>query len=126
MAMPRTVNYRPYLFNQIADFGRPKTVTNRNNGMQVAKFVKEFSLHVFPQKTTLNRLYETIGTQYEDSITLVIQHNPKVNDSLQVVYKGKTYKIINISVDDSANYVTYDFLTLQLIKKAGNANGWIW
>ena len=123
MAMPRTVNYRPYLFNAIADFGSVVSKTNRHTGMQVPTFVKKFSLHVYLQKTTLNRLYAQFGTQYQDSITLVINHNPAVNDQLRVKYNGQLYKIINVSSDDSANYQTYDFLSLQKLERTGNGNG---
>lgn len=123
MAMPRTVKYQPYLFNVIADFGDVKSTTNRHTGMQVPHFVRKFSLHVYPQKTTLNRLFAQFGTQYQDSITLVIKHNPAVHDKLKVKYQGTLYKIINISVDDSANYQTYDFLSLQKLERTGNDNG---
>ena len=120
MAMPKTVNYPPYLFNQIADFGTVKSETNRHTGMQVPTFVKKLTLHVYQQKTTLNRLYEAIGTEYENTLTLVINHNPQVTDLLRVKYRGKVYRIVNLSPDESANYVTYDFLTLSLDKKAGD------
>jgi SPP1 family predicted phage head-tail adaptor len=120
MAMPKTVNYRPYLFNELAQFGTVSTETNRHTGMQVPSFVKKFSLHVYPQKTTLNRLYLQSGTQYEDTITLVITHNTAVNDQLKVKYRDVMYKIVNISSDDSSNYQTYDFLSLQKLKRVGN------
>lgn len=119
MAMPKTVEYSPYLFNEIADFGVTKTVTNPYSGVNEPSFVKLFSLHVYPQKRTLDMQYRSLGTNYVNAITLVVRHNNRLNDQLHVKYKGEEYKILNISSDDSANYMTYDFLTLQNVKELG-------
>ena len=119
MAMPKAVEYSPYLFNEIADFGVTKTVTNPYSGINEPSFVKSFSLHVYPQKRTLDMQYRSLGTNYVNAITLVVRHNNRINDQLRVKYKGEEYKILNISSDDSANYMTYDFLTLQNVKELG-------
>ena len=119
MVMPKTVEYSPYLFNEIADFGVTKTVTNSYSGVNEPNFVKSFSLHVYPQKRTLDMQYRSLGTNYANAITLVVRHNNRLNDQLRVKYKGEEYKILNISSDDSANYMTYDFLTLQNVKELG-------
>lgn len=119
MAMPKTVKYSPYLFSEVADFGVTKTVTNPYSGVNESGFVKSFSLHVYPQKRTLDMQYRSLGTNYVNAITLVVRHNNRLNDQLRVKYKGKEYKILNISSDDSANYMTYDFLTLQNVKELG-------
>jgi SPP1 family predicted phage head-tail adaptor len=66
--------------------------------------------------------YRALGTSYQNAITLVVRHNVRINDQLHVKYKGEEYVIINISSDDSANYLTYDFLTLRNVKEL-NANG---
>ena len=119
MAMTKTVKYSPYLFNEIADFGVTKTTTNPYSGVNEPTFVKSFSLHVYPQKRTLDMQYRSLGTNYVNAITLVVRHNNRLNDQLRVKYKGEEYKILNISSDDSANYMTYDFLTLQNVKELG-------
>lgn len=119
MAMPKTVKYSPYLFKEIADFGVTETVTNPYSGVNEPSFVKSFSLHVYPQKRTLDMQYRSLGTNYVNAITLVVRHNNRLNDQLRVKYKGEEYKILNISSDDSANYMTYDFLTLQNVKELG-------
>lgn len=123
MVMPRTVTYAPYLFNKKADFGTTKSLTNEFTGVSESTFVKQFTLHVYPQKRSLDMQYRSIGTNYQDARTLVIHHNKRVTDSLRVKYEGEIYKIISISPDDSANYQTYDFLTLQNIKGENSANG---
>ena len=122
MAMPKTVKYSPYLFSEVAEFGVTKTVTNPYSGVNEPIFVKSFSLHVFPQKRTLDMQYRALGTSYQNAITLVVRHNARINDQLHVKYKGEEYTIINISSDDLANYLTYDFLTLRNVKEL-NANG---
>ncbi|CUQ99430.1 phage head-tail joining protein [Lactobacillus phage EV3] len=121
MVMPKTVEYSPYLFNEIADFGVTKTVTNPYSGVNESSFVKSFSLHVYPQKRTLNMQYRSLGTDYDKAITLVVRHNNRLNNKLRVKYKGEEYTILNISSDDSANYMTFDFLTLRNVKElSGN------
>ncbi|POH13434.1 phage tail protein [Fructilactobacillus sanfranciscensis] len=118
--MPKTVEYSPYLFNKIADFGVTKTVTNPYSGVNEPSFVKSFSLHVYPQKRTLNMQYRSLGTDYDKAITLVVRHNNRLNNQLHVKYKGEEYTILSISSDDSANYMTYDFLTLRNVKELGD------
>lgn len=117
MVMPKTVEYSPYLFNEIADFGVTKTVTNPYSGVNESSFVKSFSMHVYPQKRTLDMQYRSLGTDYDKAITLVVRHNNRLNNQLCVKYKGEEYTILNISSDDSANYMTYDFLTLRNVKE---------
>ena len=123
MAMPRTVSYSPYLFSERADFGTTKSILNENSGVNEPKFVKQFILHVYPQKRTLDMQYRALGTNYQNAITLVVRHTHRINDQLEVKYAGELYKIINISSDDSANYQTYDFLTLQRIDGESGLNG---
>lgn len=123
MAMPRTVSYLPYLFNKRAEFGVTKSILNKNSGVNEPHFVKQFSLHVYPQKRTLDMQYRALGTNYQNAITLVVWHTHRINDQLEVKYDGEKYRIINISSDDSANYQTYDFLTLQRIDGESGLNG---
>ena len=123
MAMPRTVSYSPYLFSKHAEFGITKSILNKNSGVNEPKFVKQFILHVYPQKRTLDMQYRALGTNYQNAITLVVRHTHRINDQLKVRYDGELYQIINISSDDSANYQTYDFLTLQRINGESGLNG---
>ena len=123
MAMPRTASYSPYLFSKKADFGTTKSVLNDNSGVNEPCFVKQFSLHVYPQKRTLDMQYRALGTNYQNAITLVVRHTHQINDQLKVKYDGEEYQIINISSDDSTNYQTYDFLTLQKIDGESGSNG---
>lgn len=123
MAMPKTSTYAPYLFNKTADFGTTKSVTNENTGVSEPTFDRQFTLHVYLQKRSLDMQYRALGTDYQDARTLVIRHNKRVTQSLRVKYEGKEYKIISISPDDSANYQTYDFLTLQSVEGENSSNG---
>lgn len=123
MAMPRTVNYSPYLFSKRAEFGVTKSILNKNSGVNEPQFVKQFSLHVYPQKRTLDMQYRALGTNYQNAITLVVRHTHRINDQLEVKYDGEKYRIINISSDDSTNYQTYDFLTLQRVNGESGLNG---
>lgn len=123
MSMPRTISYSPYLFSKHAEFGVTKSILNKNSGVNEPQFVKQFSLHVYPQKRTLDMQYRALGTNYQNAITLVVRHTHLINDQLEVKYDGEKYRIINISSDDSANYQTYDFLTLQRVNGESGLNG---
>lgn len=88
------------------------------------------TLHCYQQKHSMSTIYQTIGTEFENTITIVIRHNQAVYDKLFgsvnfmhqndtsksaiAQFKGIDYKIINISADDS-HYGSYDYLTLKAI-----------
>lgn len=104
-------------FNKVADFGQMKSVYNPNNGSRVTKFVKDFSLHYMIKNRTLNQQYQTLGTTFENTITMIVAHSNKLIENQLVQINGKTYKIINLSFDDSTQAIRYDYLTLALTTK---------
>lgn len=110
------VKYSPHQFKNICEFGVYKSKTNAF-GTSISQYVKSFSLHCYVAKRTANVKYQLIGTKYEDSITLVIRHNEKVEKNLVVNFKGQEYKIIDIVADESDNYQKYDFITVSLVEK---------
>lgn len=112
--------YSPYQMNKKASFGSIKSVT-KPSGVNVPEFTEEFKLHYSSVKRTLTQTYQLQGTELQDTKVIAIQHNPKVNDSLRVVLSGVQYKIVDDSIDDSNNYLTYDLLTIKKVTKGGNS-----
>ncbi|WP_461241094.1 phage head closure protein [Paucilactobacillus sp. N302-9] len=116
-------NYSPYQFNKIAEFGDVESKMNEFSGVNVDTLVTKFKLHYAPVRRTLTQKYELMNTSLEDTIVIAVRHSPRVNEDLFVKLDNVQYKIMDISSDDSDMYVTYDLLTVQKVKKRGNANG---
>lgn len=110
----------PSQFNRVAQFGTLSSTEKPNTGSYDPTFVPQIVLHVCPSKRSITQQYQVMGTTLEDTIVIIIRHNPKVNKSLQVSYGGQRYAILDISQDDSFNINTYDYLTLKLTEKAGS------
>jgi SPP1 family predicted phage head-tail adaptor len=117
----KTDRYQPYQFRKIADFGAIKSVSDPQTGVNVPTFVKQFRLHYAPIKRTLTQQYELVGTELQDTIIIAIRHNKDVQESMQVQIKDMAYTILNLSLDESNSYITYDFLTLKKVKRGGGS-----
>lgn len=115
--MPRKL--LPSMFNKRIEFGTVKSVEDDNTGDYKETFVSQFSLWAYPNKRTLNQQYQLLGTNLTDTIVLIIRHNSNVNDSLKLKYNGQQYDILDVSSDDSLNYMSYDYLTVKLTSKVG-------
>lgn len=109
---------QPWQFNKVANFGSMQSVQNPKTGMRVQQFVKEFSLHYMTKNRTLNQQYATLGTSLENTIVIIINHSKLIQENQLVqLADGKTYRVINLSVDDSTQVTRYDYLTLSLNTK---------
>lgn len=111
--------FSPERFNQKIAFGTLKSVQNEDTGANTTRFEPSFSLWTMPYTRTLTQSLSINGTAYQDSIQMVIRHNPAVNRELIAQYDNQLYKIIDNSVDDSNQVIGYDILTLKLTEKAG-------
>lgn len=111
--MQKQVRYSPSDFNKIFWFGVFESKVNPNTGISVPAFVEKERMHYKPQRKTVTQRYALIGTDLENTSIIVIQHS-KLSDTYQYLkIGGKTYKIIDYSIDDSNHYMTYDFLTIK-------------
>lgn len=116
MAINPIKTYQPYQMTKVAEFGGyPKNARKENNrGMMVPQFVKEFSLHYAKINQTISQKYETIGTQFEDSQIIAVQHNGKLKETMICRIENQDYKILNISVNDK-DYLSYDLVTIKKV-----------
>jgi SPP1 family predicted phage head-tail adaptor len=119
--MPR--KFMPSLFNKKIQAGTVKSVLNRDTGDYDETFVSLFSLWAYPQKRSLTQQYNLVGTDLEDTVVLIVRHNDQLSKSLEVLYDGDYYNILDISIDNSLNYMSYDYLTIKLSSKVGGKSG---
>ena len=137
--LPQWRKFEGYLFKDIIEiyklgnqyvgqYPRPNVKTGMYEPMDTSydNVTDDIKLHCYQQKTSMSALYQTAGTQFEDTITVVIRHNPTLNrvfyngdfdtddvdELLLAKFHGRHYRILNISADDS-HYGSYDYLTLK-------------
>ena len=114
--------FLPSEFNKKAEFC---TMTSSpNDGINLERYHKPrlttaFTLHVKPQKRTLNQQYQATQAGLDDTIVIVCRHNKQLNDSYKVRMDGVAYDIVTISSDGSFGFGKYDYITLRKQKKVG-------
>jgi len=107
--------------NKIVEFGKPHTTQTRTIEGSKTEFNVVKTLHCAIYQRTLAQQYQLIGTELANTIVIAVRSQAKVDDALQVRFKDdtQTYRIVNISRDESHNYPRYDLITLSKITKAG-------
>lgn len=110
--------FKPSDFSHIIWIGNPQSHTT-GAGINVTSFHLNYFLHCKQQKRTLTQQYSLIGTRLDNSITMITRH-----DARNIVYKQAqldtdrtVYNIVDVSTDDSNDYIRYDYLTLVKITK---------
>lgn len=116
--MPK-VRYLPSDFRFKADFGIYQSTPNKFTGVNVPKFVKQFTLHYKPHTRTLNQEYLAQQNDETDTKVIVIRHNAKVVKGQVAVLNGTQYDIVRVSPNENFGLNRYDFLTLRKRKKVG-------
>jgi SPP1 family predicted phage head-tail adaptor len=108
----------PSELNKRITFGTVQSI-ELPSGVNKPTFVPQFSVWCKKWVRSLSQTYSLIGTEYQDTVTVVIRHNPAVNDSLQATLDGVTYNLLNVNPDESANPIGYDTVTLKKVGKNG-------
>ncbi|MFT8557890.1 phage head closure protein [Liquorilactobacillus hordei] len=111
--------YTPSQMAKTADFGSVKSVQNKFSKAYIPTFVKQFTLHYAPVKRTLTQTIMLAETTLADSKIIAVRHNPKLEESMKVQIGKDTYSIEDISIDETNEYITYDFVTISKVKKGG-------
>ena len=114
------LNYDITRMKHKVEFDTTKTVTNPYSGVNESTTVPVMSLWCGEYTNTLNQTYTNLGNSVNADIVLAVRHNDQLNKQLQVKYKGKEYKIINIDSDDRLN--AFDLITLQSKDGLSNNN----
>ena len=113
------VRYLPSDFRFKSDFGTYQSTPNKFTGVNVPKFVKQFTLHYKPHTRTLNQEYLAQQNGETDTKVIVIRHNAKVVEDQVAVLNGTQYDIVRVSPNENFGLNRYDFLTLRKRKKVG-------
>lgn len=103
-------------FNKKIQFGIIKNIENDITGGYDSKFISEISLWSKITHLNSSNRYQIVGNDLSRTILVIVRHNEKINDLNKAMYKNQVYDILDISADDS-NYMSYDYITMQLHKK---------
>ena len=110
----------PAQFNQKVEFGTDKSVLDENTGVNYQEFIVQIKCHAKHCRLSFFLLSQTYQAQQAgmlDTITIIIRHNAKVNDSIKCKMAGIIYDIVSVSSDTSLAVNRYDTLTIRKNKK---------
>ncbi|MUV40586.1 phage head closure protein [Levilactobacillus brevis] len=109
------VKIRPHQLNHRAHFGTVKQATNPNTGAPRKAFVESFSLWAEFRTRSTSQLFAARQAGMDETRTIAVRRSPDLDEQLRVTLdSGKDmYRIVNISHDDTNNYLAFDFVTLE-------------
>ena len=109
--------FKPADFSRIVELGSAKS-HRTGAGLNISEFVSAYTLHYKQQKRTLSQEYTLVGTRLDNSITIIVRHDPRNVDQQLARFNGTdTYDIVECSPDESNDAIRYDYLTLTKITK---------
>lgn len=109
------VKIRPHQLNHRAYFGTVKQTTNPNTGAPLKIFVESFALWAEFRTRTTTQMFAARQAGMDETRTIAVRRNPDLDDQLRVKLDSSKdlYRIVNISHDDTNNYLAFDFVTLE-------------
>lgn len=113
----------PASFNKAADFGVYENVTNENTGISERQFVTK--IKGIPAMAYTRSIYQSIAasTMMPNSRQIVVFHNTDLLTMQACKFDGRTYRISQISPDDSPNPNAFDIVFLQDETTVEDKNG---
>lgn len=109
--------FKPSDLDKQVDFTTIQTVISPVNGSSSKKPVTLFTKWGAIRRRNLTQQYAVIGTTIEDSIVIGVAHDSRINKSMGVTLAGVNYQILDVSPDESNNYLTYDLITIKKVAK---------
>ena len=109
--------FKPSDLDKQVDFTTTKTVISPVNGSPTKKPVTIFSKWGAIRRRNLTQQYAVIGTTVEDSIVIGVAHDSRITKALGVTLAGVNYQILDISPDETNNYLAYDLITIKQVAK---------
>lgn len=107
------------LFNQRIEFQTVSSVADDLTGDTIEKPVRLFECWCAPQRRTMSQQFQLTGLGLDDTLTVAIRHNDKVQEATLAKYKNEIYEVVSISPDDTNNYMSYDYIVIRKKKGAG-------
>ncbi|MFT8487996.1 phage head closure protein [Oenococcus sicerae] len=112
----------PYSLNKRGQFGSIKTVVNLNTGSSTKQFSASDTRWYAIRTRTMNQTYQIYGTDLQDTVDIVIRHDPTIKPPLLFQDKaGNQYNIVSVSPDDTGSLNAFDILTLKLTEQKGTS-----
>ena len=100
--------------------GDPNGKIQTRPGRYISKFIPKITLHAAPYRLSERYITSLQGTNSQNTIVLAVRHRPGIDyESYQALYRGKYYEVSYITPDES-DLVTYDLISLKLVKKNGD------
>lgn len=116
----KSFQYAPYRLDHLATFGKSKS-KKLPSGVSKPDIDPVATLHYASVKRTLTQTYDLVGTRLDNTKVIAVAHNLDIADCSLVKIGETLYNIIDLSLDEDSYYLTYDLITIQDIKKGGNA-----
>ncbi|KGH57007.1 phage head closure protein [Oenococcus oeni] len=117
--------FKPSDLNKRGQFGSVETVTNPNTGSSTRQFVASFSRWYAVRTRTMNQTYQIYGTDLQDTVDIVVRHDPSIKPPLLFQdSQSNQYNIVSVSPGETSNPNAFDILTLKAtVRKGTNKNG---
>lgn len=110
----------PFMLNKRIEVGTTNPVKNKNTGGYLPHFASLFTVWAGIKTRSIPQQYTIYGTDLQDTIILIVRHNPKIVAGQKIRMAGTIYEIVLKSPDETFNLNPYDLLTIQEVnKKAG-------
>lgn len=118
------MKFDPYDLNKRGAFGAVKQVQNVNTDGYFEDFVPEVKKWYAVRTRTMNQTYQIFGTDLQDTLDIVIRHDPTIKPPLLFqANDGSQYNVVSSSPDNSGSLNAFDILTLKQVKRKGAAHG---
>ncbi|WP_099045124.1 phage head closure protein [Leuconostoc citreum] len=115
--MANTPLFKPSDLNLKVNFTTVKTGISPINGSPTKQPVILFTKWGAFRRRTITQNYSVVGTSLADTLVIGVKHDERINKTLGITVKGVNYQILDISPDDSNNYLTYDLITVKKVVK---------
>ncbi|MFT8879253.1 MAG: phage head closure protein [Oenococcus sp.] len=108
------------LLNRRGQFGSVKTTTNPHTGSSSEVLNQSFSRWYGVRTRTVSQTYQIFGTDLQDTIDIVIRHDPAIRPPMIFQdSQGVQYDIVSVAPDDTGSLNAFDILTLKMKSMRG-------
>lgn len=115
--MANNLLFKPSDLNLRVNFTTTQSVPSPVNGSITKKQVTLFTKYGAFKTRTLTQNYNVVGTDLSDTLVIGVKHDERINKTLGITIKGVNYQILDISPDDSNNYIAFDLVTVKKVTK---------
>lgn len=112
-------NINIWRLKDTVEFGDPNSEKVLANGNRIPDFKPLFSRHCARFRESWQYTATQEGEHNTETLRVAVRHFPNVDYTIyNARYKGKIYEVTNV-LPDYSKVVTFDLITLRLVKKYG-------